>query len=121
MAEAMNIATLRDTLRSPEALRQQPFGILQSISCLVGDPEQELVAHEMVLRALEHRQHFGPYQEVLDSLVRSAGLFPYLEPDTLSFRDAIAYEFHRPDNMGEEFVFHREQGESTGDFSPVTA
>ena len=65
----------------------------------------------MVLRALEHREYLEPYQQVLDSLVRSVGLFPYLEQETLDFQDAIAYQFHRPENMGEDFVFHREQAE----------
>lgn len=107
----MNNDTLRDALRSPEEVRLQSFSILRSIACLVANPEQEQFAQEMVLRALEHREQFGPYQEVLDSLVRSVGLFPYMEPDNLSFRDAVAYEFHRPENMGDEFVFHREQAE----------
>lgn len=107
----MNIANLRETLRSPDAVRLQAFSILRSIACLVANPEQELIAHEMVLRALEHREHFEPYQQVLYSLVRSVGLFPYLEPEALSFRDAVAYELHRPVNMGEEIVFHREQAE----------
>lgn len=111
MAATMNIATLRETLRSPDAVRLQAFSVLRNIACLVANPEQDLVAHEMVLRALEHREHFAPYQQVLDSLVRSVGLFPYLEPDALSFRDAVAYEFHRPANMGKDFVFHREQAE----------
>ena len=107
----MNIATLIDNLRSPDAVRLEAFNILRNIACLVANPEQETIAHEMVLRALEHREHFEPYKQVLDSLVRSVGLFPYLAPDALSFRDAVAYEFHRPANMGEEFVFHREQAE----------
>jgi hypothetical protein len=111
MAEAMNIAILRERLRSPGTIRLHAFSVLQNIACLVADPDQELIAHEMVLRALENRDHFGPYQQVLDSLVRSVGLFPYLEPEALSFRDSIAYEFHRPMNMGEGFVFHREQAE----------
>lgn len=107
----MNIAALRETLRSADSVRLQAFSILRNISCLVADPEKDLVAHEMVLRALEYREHFAPYQQVLDSLVRSVGLFPYLEPDKLSFRDSVAYEFHRPENMDEDFVFHREQAE----------
>lgn len=111
MAAVMNISTLRETLRSSDTVRLHAFSILRSISCLVATPGQELFAHEMVLRALEHREDFEPYQQVLDSLVRSVGLFPYLEPEALSFRDAVAYEFHRPANMGEEFVFHREQAE----------
>ncbi|MEN6331021.1 MAG: DEAD/DEAH box helicase [Smithella sp.] len=111
MAETMNIANLRITLQSPDLLRLQAFEVLQNIARLVADPDQELIAHEMVLRAMEHRKHFGSYQHVLDSLVRAVGLFPYLEPDELSFKDAVAYEFHRPVNMGEDFVFHREQAE----------
>ncbi|HRP94842.1 MAG TPA: DEAD/DEAH box helicase [Rhodocyclaceae bacterium] len=107
----MNITALRDTLRVPEKLQQQAFSVLQDISRLVASPEHESVANEMVLRALECRDYFHPYQDILDSLVRAVGLFPYLEQDGLSFRDAVAYEFHRPENMGEEFVFHREQAE----------
>lgn len=107
----MNIATLRETLRSPDGVRQAPFELIKNIASLAGNPGQELIAHEMILRALEQRQYFEPYQEILDSLVRSVGLFPYLEPDRLSFRDAVAYEFHRPANMGTDFVFHREQAE----------
>ena len=107
----MNIETLRAVLRSPDAVKEKPFEVLKTIACLVGSPEQELIAHEMVLRALEQRHCFGPYLEILYSLVRSVGLFPYLEPDTLGFRDIVAYELHRPENMGDDFVFHREQAE----------
>jgi len=107
----MNIERLRETLRSPDGVRQAPFELIKSIASLAGNPGQELIAHEMILRALEQRQYFEPYQEILDSLVRSVGLFPYLEPGRLSFRDAVAYEFHRPANMGTDFVFHREQAE----------
>ena len=111
MAKVMNPTTLQKALQSPDIVRSQAFDILRCIAGLVSNPEQELLAHEMVLRALEHREDFGPYQQVLDSLVRSVGLFPYLEPDELSLRDTIAYEFHRPLNMGKDFVFHREQAE----------
>ena len=107
----MTTSELRENLRSAAAVRQQPFALLRNIACLVANPDQQLLAHEMVLRALEHRSGFAPYAPLLDSLVRSVGLFPYLEPETLGFRDSVAYEFHRPDNMGDEFVFHREQAE----------
>lgn len=111
MAAPITISELREILRHGEAVHRQPFAVLRSIACLVADPEQQIVAHEMVLRALEHRSCFGPYKPLVDSLVRSVGLFPYLEPETLDFRDSIAYEFHRPANMAEELVFHREQAE----------
>ncbi len=111
MAAAMKPTILRETLQSGEAVQQQAFTVLRNIACLVADPEQQVLAHELVLRALEHRSRFAAHQPLLNSLVRSVGLFPYLEPETLGFRDSVAYEFHRPENMGEEFVFHREQAD----------
>lgn len=111
MATAIDIASLRETLRTPDAVRRNAFEVLRAIAGLASNSEHELFAHEMVLRALENRVHFAKYGAVLDSLVRSVGLFPYLELGALSFRDAVAYEFHRPENMGEDFVFHREQAE----------
>jgi len=74
MAESVNIAWLREVLRSPEAIRAQAFGILRNISNLTANPEQEQAAHEMILRALEYRDCFGPCQPILDSLVRAIGI-----------------------------------------------
>ena len=107
----MNEKELREALRKPEVIAGQAFDILRSIACLVADPDKEILAHEMVLRTLEHQEHFTPYFTVLDSLIRAVGLFPYLEQQDLDLRDAIAYEFHRPSDMGIDFVFHREQAE----------
>lgn len=107
----MKISALRESLRSPDTVRKDAFNILKNIAYLIATPDQEMFANEMVLRALEHRECFIPYLNILDSLVRAVGLFPYLDKDRLDFRDSVAYEFHRPFNMGEEFVFHREQAE----------
>lgn len=42
------------------------------------------------------------------ALCREAGLFPYLDPLTLNWREKVAYEFFRgPDQLN--YVFHREQ------------
>lgn len=65
----------------------------------------------MILRALEHRDAFAHCQPVLDGLVRELGLFPYIEKDDLSLEDMIAYEYHRPFQLPEPIVFHREQAE----------
>jgi hypothetical protein len=111
MAEHMNFEGIRSLLRSPEAIRDQAFSILHSMSCLSAVPEETEHAHELVLRALEHSDQFGRAQPVLAALARSAGLFPYLREDTLSLKDSLAYEFHRPVNMRDDFVFHRKQAE----------
>jgi DEAD/DEAH box helicase len=111
MAERMNFEGIRSLLKSPEAIRDQAFSILHSMSCLSAIPEEAERAHELVLRALEHSDKFGRAQPVLAALARSAGLFPYLREETLNLKDSLAYEFHRPLNMRDDFVFHRKQAE----------
>lgn len=107
----MNTTSLRNALQSVDTVREHSFEILKSISSLIASPLSASLGQEMLLRALEQREGFGTYIPLLDSLVRAVGLFPYLSLDQLSLRDAIAYELHRPEKMGPEFVFHREQAE----------
>lgn len=72
----------------------------------------EQVAQEIILRLLEKRDSLKKYEALLDSLVRQAGLFPYLETEKLGLSDYIAYEFHRPIGMEKDnIVFHRAQAE----------
>lgn len=106
----MNTTELRDILKRQDAIHSEAFNILQSIASLLNS-DRERLGREMVLRALEHRQAFGDTGPILDSLVRESGLFPYVEENNLSLADAIAYEYHRPSNMREGIVFHREQAE----------
>ena len=47
----------------------------------------------------------------MDALARSVGLYPYVDPSVFDLRDSIAYEYHKPEKMAAEFVFHREQAE----------
>lgn len=107
----MNAEDLRSILKAPDALERHSFSVLQQIARLSADPAHAETAHELILRALEHQTRFGPCSAILTSLARTAGLFPYLQPESLHLKDALAYEFHRPPNMRPDFVFHREQAE----------
>lgn len=113
MATTLSNAEIRDLLDGDAArIRGNEFGILRKISALLAGTNSNKAGHELLLRALEHRNQFGACMPALDSLSRSAGLFPYVDPENLSFRDLIAYEVHRPANMDDEtLVFHREQAE----------
>lgn len=102
---------LRKALGTESFIEENAFILLRAISHYINNPETEDLGREFVLRALERRQCFGNLQEILNSLTRQVGLFPYLEPDTLSFRDLLALELHRPPSMDETFVFHRAQAE----------
>ncbi len=92
-------------------LNNSAFDILKAISLIANEPDSEEAGRELVLRALDKRRQFGAMSPVLDALARQVGLFPYLEPETLSARDRIAYEFHRPDGDDDKLVFHRAQAE----------
>lgn len=103
------IAELRSRLSDPDYVREHAFALVRQISLLVNGAVGEAAAPELVLRALERRMEFGPYSEILDGLVRQVGLFPYLEPDSLSLPDLLAYEFHRPLKLDDRTVFHQAQ------------
>ena len=85
------------------------FEIASDLCTIVNQDADSVDAHELVLRAMEHRSEFGEYDEIIYGLVRRLGLFPYLDPTELSIADLLAYEAHRPENMDEKLVFHRAQ------------
>ena len=105
------IVSLRKSLSDDDKIRNNPFSILGDVSSLGGISDRESDFQELVLRVLEKRTAFADYDDVVKSLVRQTGLFPYLEKKELSLRDQIAYEFHRPLNIEDDFVFHSAQGE----------
>jgi hypothetical protein len=105
----MNPEELVSVLRDPEQVSRNSFAILRELARIAA--EDAAVAQDLLLRALEQRAHFGAAGVVLDGFVREAGLFPYLDPDTLSLRDRIAHEYHKPSNMSDDVVFHRVQAE----------
>jgi hypothetical protein len=111
MADYMNIDEIRTILNAPELIAKNEFDIVKNIGLLVNDPDKSDMARELVLRVLEQRKQFRTTQPIIEALTRAVGLFPYNDPDQLELRDLIAYEYHRPLNMPEDFVFHREQAE----------
>ena len=110
MARPMKTDEIKSTLRESEGIKNREFEILQAIASYVNNPDTEDLGRDLVLRALEQRHKFGELSEILDGLTREVGLFPYLSPAELNFRDAIAFEFHKP-NYESDFVFHRIQAE----------
>ncbi|GAA5506702.1 DEAD/DEAH box helicase [Novipirellula caenicola] len=85
------------------------FEVASDLCTIVNQDAESADAHELVLRAMEHRGEFGEFDGIIDGLVRRLGLFPYLDPTDLSIADLLAYEAHRPDNMEKKLVFHRAQ------------
>jgi hypothetical protein len=109
MAEDLTLRDVREQLRNPERIGMHSFAIVRALSASINEERDRV--QDLVLRALEHRDAFGQAAIVLDGLVRELGLFPYLDPEQLGGADAIAYEFHRPDNLEDDLIFHRVQAD----------
>lgn len=104
------VERLREQLSRPEDIEENAFRILKGITAVLNSGDAPGLAQELILLALERRDHFGRCVAVLNGLVREVGLFPYLDPDELNLADTIAYEFHRPLNVGAwDVVFHGPQ------------
>ncbi|NJO55961.1 MAG: DEAD/DEAH box helicase [Rhodospirillales bacterium] len=97
-----------DILRSGNDVTARQFAILQAIAREVTTDPDARISKELVLRALERRDCFTATDEILLSLVRETGLYPYLEDSPLPARDLLAMEYHRPTNL-KSIVFHQEQ------------
>ena len=108
----MTVEELRDVLKNPNQIAAKAFEITQTLCVMASKDSNSSDLQELVLRALEHREQFGQVDQILIGLVRTVGLFPYLNPNELSIRDLLAYEFHRPVNMDHlHLVFHRVQAD----------
>ena len=108
----MSEKCLRTLLRESFADNTDRFKIIKEVASLVaqGNP----AGQEFVLRLLARLKDFQEqeWEPIVYSLVRQVGLFPYLEEENLSLKDALAYEVHRPEGLlGENVVFHHAQAE----------
>jgi len=112
MATTLTLGEIKRRLSAPDRVLSDAFDIVRSLCVYVSTHDTEQRGQDLLLRALERREAFGPAAGILDGLVRQVGLFPYLEPEDLGLADNIAYEFHRPDNMeADQVVFHRVQAQ----------
>jgi len=104
----MNTEEALNILKSREEIEQKQFEILQIVASEINKDAESTQAKELILRALENHEYFLETKSVLHSLVREVGLFPYLDPNSLSLKESIAFEYHRPENF-KDIVFHQEQ------------
>jgi late competence protein required for DNA uptake (superfamily II DNA/RNA helicase) len=108
MATNMNETILRKILRQDIDANIDKFLIIKTVSNFVAINQS--IGQEFVLRLLARRNEFKGFDSIIEGLVRQVGLFPYLDENELSFKDAIAYEIHRPERM-DNIVFHHAQAE----------
>lgn len=109
MAENLNLREVNNLLKQRAINPENAFTVIKSIANNLNQ-RNEVYLQEVILRVIEQRDMFGGFQPIINDFAREIGLFPYLNPDSLSLADKIAYEFHRPDGVEQEnIVFHRAQ------------
>lgn len=119
----LNINEIENKLKSKDKLSQDDsFIILQSICSLantVREDENNKI-QQLLLRVLDRKDEFVHLVEVINDLIRHFGLYPYLDTNLLTIKDAIARELHKPALLNNEnntelndegIVFHRVQAE----------
>lgn len=122
----LNSDEIEKLLKSNQISNSSAFEILQSICALASRSQghSDGVVQSLILRALDKREKFDGFSEILNGLIRHYGLYPYLNAESLSIKDALAREFHRPSLItasvhqdiekpgeNEGLVFHRVQAE----------
>jgi rhodanese-related sulfurtransferase len=115
MTDRIPLYELRQMVNSPAELNGQTFGVLRELRALTNsrNHRENALARDLTIRVLSEREQVGEqYQDLLAALVRSHGLFPYLNPVVLRAEsDLLAYEAHRPEGLDDaDIVFHRVQG-----------
>lgn len=109
MAANLSYNDIRKMLRK-EGMNLPKFEILSYISKSVSLNGINPEGQELLLRVLDRKEDFMEYEDILISLIRKYGLYPYLMNFNLSLSDEVACEIHRPDGF-KDVVFHSKQNE----------
>ena len=109
MAAVLNYNSIKKMFRKGE-VNLPKFEILNYISQFVNQNGINSEGQELLLRVLDRKDDFMEYEDIIVSLVRKYGLYPYLKNFNLSLSDEIACEIHKPEGM-DNIVFHSKQNE----------
>lgn len=104
----MNKELALTLLKNVKEIEGKQFDILKVIAEELNQDPDSNFAKELILRSLENKKHFKHTFAILNDLVRSVGLFPYLDDKNLCLSDKIAFNFFKPENL-DGIVFHLEQ------------
>lgn len=118
----LNISQIEKELKSTEKINQEiAFDILQSLCVLASTEPDNNQIQLLLLRVLDRKEEFSGFLEVINGLIQHFGLYPYLDTNLLTTKEAIIREIHRPalldndvenqDFSNEGVVFHRVQYE----------
>jgi|JI10StandDraft_1071094.scaffolds.fasta_scaffold41727_3 superfamily II DNA/RNA helicase len=128
--KALDIKSISSLLKEDVLNSNEILSILKTLCLMVSRAQEQYdpKTQELVLRTLDRRDLFQEYPEILNSLVRQVGLYPYLDLESISEKDALALEMHRPENfyhtdnedsapekkVQRGYIFHKVQAEVFG-------
>lgn len=85
----------------------QAVSVLGAVNSLVNSQSTHDLGREMVIRCLAKKEWFPPgLMPLLESLVGSVGLIPYLSKDVSTFGEQLLLEAHRTPPIGKVDFFH---------------
>jgi DEAD/DEAH box helicase/Helicase conserved C-terminal domain len=105
----MEYGAIKAALADQQTVRTNSFELLREIARYVNQHSTHNEGRDLVIRALAMSDEFPKQdRDVLTSLVRSVGLFPYMTPQLAGadLDDYLAYELHRADHMDGGIIFH---------------
>lgn len=105
----MNYENVIKNLSDKSFVKKNAFSILRFIAAYVNNKKTHILGRDLVIRALSVSDLLDKGElEILLTLVRNVGLFPYLvaDKDKLSIDDLLALELHKVDHLDDELVFH---------------
>ena len=110
-----DLTDLKAMTADPEVFAADPFSLLRHAADLFASVDaggDQAEVREVIIQCLEHRDLVTPsMQEMIDALVREAGLFPYLSADAgLTDRDLLLRETLRIHGLADaNIVLHTAQ------------
>jgi hypothetical protein len=109
-----DLTELKAMTADPEVFAADPFSYLRDAADVFASAKtgDEAEVREVIIQCLEHRDLVSPsMQEIIDALVREAGLFPYLAADAgLPDRDLLLRETLRIQGLADaDIVLHTAQ------------
>ncbi|MFD0706802.1 DEAD/DEAH box helicase [Photorhabdus akhurstii] len=109
----MELIELEKVLKNKNSIFNNSFLIAKSLVNAYNNADDDSLSfvQTLIIRALDCYEHFGSSKEIIDSLIRAVGLFPYLKEHELNLKDFIAREAHKIDIGRKQVYFHAPQAE----------
>ena len=86
------------------------FESCHEISYLISKDDESSARNKLILLLDFHKKNNLDYNPIVNHLIRTLGLYPYIKTDTSQWQDAFIYEIFKVNvGLSEPITLHREQ------------